>query len=82
MEKIEVCTTKNKEIAKKLAEIVRENSLSLAKVSKVYNKFNDRVYREDLRKEGEFSVCNPALEDKAINLTKRYFRRYFNAQIN
>jgi len=39
----------------------------------VYNKFNDRLYREDLAKSGKFNIYKPTLEEKALKLTEWYF---------
>jgi non-canonical (house-cleaning) NTP pyrophosphatase len=63
-------------IAKGLSNIATENEISLAKVQSVYNIFNE------LHKESEFEQYTVkadssrqyiGLEEKALELTKRYF---------
>ncbi|MFH1503139.1 MAG: hypothetical protein ABIE36_00585 [Candidatus Diapherotrites archaeon] len=81
MEQKDIYPNKCKEITSGLVAIARKSELPIAKVSGIYDKFNNRVYREDLNK-GGVGGYKPELEEKALKLTERYFRRYSDIQKN
>ena len=58
---------------KAIADFVVENDLLLQKVMEVYSEFNDRVYNNYIHKVGGVKSDSSDLEDKAFQLTVRYF---------
>jgi len=56
-----------------LVDIARENQFSIPKICGICNQFNKRAYKNFFNKGGEFSTYIPKLEEKALELTKRYF---------
>jgi hypothetical protein len=48
-----------------LAEIARKDNASYLSVIDIHNKFNDRVYNDE--------IYSPELDNKALELTQRYF---------
>jgi hypothetical protein len=56
-----------------LIDIAKENQISIPKVCETYTQFNRRAYKDFFNNGGKFSTYIPELEEKALELTKRYF---------
>jgi hypothetical protein len=65
---------KQGEIAKGLVEIARQNELSLKDVVETYTGFNYTTYVDYFTEGNEFTCYNPKLEERALELTKEYYR--------
>jgi hypothetical protein len=56
-----------------LVDIAKESQISIPKVCETYNQFNKRTYKNFFNNGEKFSTYIPELEEKALELTKRYF---------
>ncbi len=59
-----------------IEELVIKQGLPYLDVLRVYTKFNSKVYKRSIEDMRRFKVFDGKLEEKAFELTKRYFRMY------
>ena len=59
-----------------IEEIAIRNEIPFIDVIEIYARFNYRLYKRRLLKEGKFNMYNQKLEEQTFKLTERWFDIY------
>jgi hypothetical protein len=60
----------------KIIAMSNKNNISLLNVMEIYSKFNYKIYYRATKKDGNFRLYEPELEEQTMKCTERYFRRF------
>ena len=53
-----------------------ENHIGFVEVMEIYSKFNYKIYYRATKKDSQFRLYDPVLEEETMKCTERYFRRF------